>query len=89
MALDIVINPTADIFFTEEYHKPIMDSFKFHLEKNFSNSYKTINREVVIFDYHPETQKFELIEVKPMYKYPIEITIERCKRLKEQMKGNT
>lgn len=83
MGLDIVFIDVEDTFPYEELHNKVKDSFKFQMLQKFN--YGTINREVVEFEYYPQQQKFKLKTVKPIYKYKVEVTIERNRILKEQM----
>jgi hypothetical protein len=59
--LDFEIIYTEDIFETEEYHLPIIKSFKRTIERAVSNSYRLTTRIVATFNYYPKEMKFELL----------------------------
>jgi hypothetical protein len=59
--LDFEIIYTEDIFEVEEYHLPIIESFKNCIDRAVSNSYRLTTRIVATFNYYPNEMKFELV----------------------------
>jgi hypothetical protein len=63
----IVIEPTEDVFETEEYHNEIIEHFKFMFTRYIENTITIKHNFVVTFSYNPNNGTFKLLTVSQNY----------------------